>query len=48
MDWRCLLLETNCTPPPGGIPFSEMRHPSLWVVLVPFVVKINFFQLPVN
>lgn len=34
------------TPPPGWIPFPEMGCPFLWVVLVPFVVKINFFQLP--
>lgn len=24
----------------------EMEHPSLWVASVPFVVKMNLFQLP--
>lgn len=40
--------KTHLPPSPGGIPFSEMRHPSLWVIFVPSVVKTNFFQLPFN
>lgn len=34
------------TSPQGWVPFPAVEHPSLWVASVPFVVKINLFQLP--